>query len=86
MKHYQKLDLHIVQGAFAPVYTNTTELVLECVNVTEQGTEAHLPIVDFKMKSPQGEEFVLVLTGRMVNMISSAIKGVNLRIHGKEEP
>lgn len=84
MSNQAKID--IVSGTVAPKYNYGTELKLEGVVVTEQGTEAGLPIVDFKMRAPNGDFFLLVLTGRIVNGISAAIKGVNERIHGVQEP
>lgn len=84
MSNYAKVNM--VQGFLAPKYPTAQELNLDNVNITEQGTEAKLPIVDFVMTGAHGEKYVLVLTGRIVNMISAAVKGANMRNHGIEEP
>lgn len=78
--------IRLVAGTVAPRYDHGTELALDEVVITEQGTEGRLPIVDLKMRGPDGKVFVLVVTGRILNGISAAVKGVNLRIHGKAEP
>lgn len=79
-------QIKLVPGDTAPRYPGGVELGLDHVSITEKGTNKDLPIVDFVMKDADGNIFVLVLTGRILNMISAAIKGVNLRNHGKEEP
>ena len=76
----------IVPGKLAPKYDNGIELSLQEVTITEQGTEEGLPIVDLTMRGPDGEFYLLVLTGRIVNGISAAVKGVNERIHGVPQP
>lgn len=78
--------LRIVPGDVAPRYPDACELMLDHIAITEKGTEKDLPIVDFVMKDADGIKCVLVLTGRTVNAIAAAIKGVNLRNHGTEEP
>lgn len=78
--------IKLIKGDEAPKYPFGIELELDHVAITEQGTQTNLPIVDFVMKDKEGLTYLLVLTGREVNMISAAIKGVNLRNHGKEEP
>jgi hypothetical protein len=80
------LKLKIIEGDTAPRYDVGTELTLEEVVITEQGTVAGLPIVDVKMRGPDGEFYLLVLTGRIVNSIAMAVRGINMRNHGKEEP
>lgn len=80
------LKLEFVQGKQAPLYPEGTELTCEKVVVTEQATESNLPIVDFVMRGPDGKLYLLVMTGRLVNMVSAGVKGVNSRNHGVEEP
>lgn len=80
------LDIEIVPGKQAPKYPDAIELACTKVVITEQGTKSGLPIVDFVLKGPGGGEFVLVLTGRLLNMVSAAVRGVNKRNHGVEEP
>jgi hypothetical protein len=84
MSNVLKIDL--VPGGTAPRYANTRELKVQRAVITEQGTQANLPIVDFIMEDDKGNLFLLVLTGRLVNMVSAAVKGVNMRNHGVEEP
>jgi hypothetical protein len=78
--------LTIVPGKSAPRYLKATELNNTEVVITEQATEAGLPIVDFVCRDNTGKLYLLVMSGRLVNMISAAVKGVNVRNHGKEEP
>jgi hypothetical protein len=47
---------------------------------------SNLPIVDIVATLPDGSRVLIVATGRILNMISAAIRGVNLRNHGVEEP
>jgi hypothetical protein len=79
------LKIECVPGNVAPKYSEGTELVCEKVVITEQGLESGFPIVDFVMRGPDGKLYLLVLTGGLVNMVSSAIKGTNMRNHGREE-
>jgi len=81
-----QVSIEIVEGSVAPKYTMGVELSCEGVVITEQGTEGGLPIVDFKLRGPDGKFYLLVFSGRIVNMISAAVRGTNVRIHGKEEP
>lgn len=80
------LRLEIVPGDTAPKYSEGTELTCDKVVITEKGTASDLPIVDFVMRDHEGKMYLLVLTGRVVNSISAAIKGVNSRNHGTPEP
>lgn len=80
------LKIRLVEGSVAPRYDEGQELTCQEVIITEQGTQENLPLIDFKMRGPDGKLYVLVLTGRLVNMVSAAVKGVNQRIHGIDEP
>ncbi len=82
MKH---LHIHINSGDIAPKYDHGREIVCSHVTITEQGTVAGLPMVDFVMHDSEGNQYLMVMTGRLVNLVSAAIKGVNMRIHGREE-
>jgi hypothetical protein len=84
VSHHVKIEM--VAGNVAPRYTEGAEVGLDKVVITEQGTEARLPIVDFVMCGPDGKMYLLVLTGRIVNAISAAVKGANTRNHGIAEP
>lgn len=79
-------SIKFVPGTVAPKYLDAYELTLEEVVITEQGTESRLPIVDFVTRMPDGKKVVLVLTGRIVSGIAAAVKGVNMRNHGTEDP
>lgn len=38
------------------------------------------------MTGPDGKRYLCVITGRIANMIGVAVRAVNLRNHGVEEP
>lgn len=80
------LKITLVQGDVAPRYGTGMEVKCEEIVITEQGTQANLPMVDFKLRGPGGHFFLLVLTGRQVNALAAIIKGINTRIHGDPEP
>ena len=80
------VQLHLVPGKQGPLYENTVEVKCERVVITEKGMESDLPLVDFVCRGPDGTSVLMVLSGRIVNMISAAIKGVNVRNHGVPEP
>lgn len=82
-------SIELVKGNIAPRYSPEIcdrKLQLDRVVITENGTEGNLPIVDFVCKDPDGKYYFFAITGRLVNMVSAAIKGVNYRNHGVEEP
>jgi hypothetical protein len=80
-------SISIVPGHRCPRHDDAATIHLERVVITEQGTEGGLPVVDFLGRNGlTGEPTVLALTGRIVNGISAAVKGVNTRIHGIAEP
>lgn len=80
------LKIDLVPGKDAPKYGNTTELKCDQVFVTEQGTEKNLPIVDFVLDGPDGKQYLVVFTGRLILSLAAVIRGVNLRNHQTEEP
>ncbi len=80
------INISIVPGDTAPRYPDGTELVCEGVTITEQGTMEHLPIVDFKLRGPDGKFYLVVMTGRIVNAIAASIRGINERNHGTPTP
>lgn len=82
------LKVEIVRGGMAPRYdpTKTKELTLTKAIITEQGTASKLPLVDFVFTDSDGQEYFTMVTGRIINTVSAAIRGVNMRIHGIEEP
>lgn len=81
-----QLTINLIPGKLAPKYPLAQEVRCEHVNITEQGTEGNLPIVDFVLKGPHGEQYILVLTGRIVLTLASALRGVNERNHEMFEP
>lgn len=82
----KQLPLNIVPGATAPKYDTGYEATVERVTITEQGTTSKLPIVDVIGRDPDGQQVVMVLTGRQLCWIAAAIRGVNKRNHGTAEP
>lgn len=84
----QHITINLVPGKVAPRYEdrNMQELKLTDVTITEQGTQENLPMLDLILHGPDGKRYLAVITGRIANMISTAVKGVNMRNHGKEEP
>ncbi len=81
-----RLDIQIISGNTAPRYDQGQELICEGVVITEQGMQSGLPLVDFKLRDKDGNFYLMVMPGRLVNALSAAIKGINKRIHGIEEP
>lgn len=82
------LNIELLPGDMAPRYNGDRykKVGIEKVVITEQGTEAGLPIVDIQMIDENGDRYYACVTGRLVNALAAAIQGVNLRNHGKEEP
>jgi hypothetical protein len=81
------LKTRLVEGKTAPRYTKEVKkLEIKEAVITEQGMESNLPIVDLVMYDEQGNKYFAMTSGRIINAISAAIKGVNMRIHGVQEP
>lgn len=83
---YNQISVEIKQGSTAPRYTTETELSADKAIITEQAMRSGLPLVDIQMTDKDGNKYWVPLSGRIINMISSAVKGVNMRNHGIEEP
>ena len=82
-----QLAVELLPGNIAPRYTiDDCELSINKAVITEKGMQSGLPLVDLQMKDADGNINYTALSGRIVNAISAAIKGVNLRNHGTEEP
>jgi len=82
-----QLVIEIKEGDTAPRYKEgDVEVTIDKVVITEAGMGSGLPLIDFQMTDADGKIHFAALSGRVVNMISSAIKGVNMRNHGTEEP
>lgn len=83
----EPLNIHLQPGSTAPRWdAHTTELTPLAVTITEQGMKSGLPMVDFVFVDPTGRRFAYTTSGRMMLTLAAAIRGVNLRNHGKEEP
>lgn len=81
------VTIHMIPGGTAPRYDGgIVEAKLQHVTITEQGTRASLPIVDIVATLPNGARVLIVMTGRIVNLISAAVRGANRRNHGIDEP
>ena len=81
------LNIQLVEGDFAPRYKEgDIEVTIDKAVITEKGMQSELPLVDLQMTDKDGNVYFTALSGRLFNMLSSAIKGVNLRNHGTEEP
>lgn len=83
---YNQVSMELIQGSEAPRYTTEIELSADKVVITEQGMESNLPLVDIQMADKDGNKYWVPLSGRIINVISSTVKGVNMRNHGVEEP
>ena len=78
------ISVQLLEGNVAPRYgTDVAELRCDNVVITEQGTQAKLPIVDFQLRDKKGALYYLALTGREINAISAAAMGVIARLHGR---
>jgi hypothetical protein len=80
------VPISIVPGDIAPSYDSGTEVDLESVTITEEGSEAGLPLVDFRLRGPNDESFMVAIPGRVITGLAAAVRGINKRVHGKEEP
>lgn len=83
---YNQVSIELIQGTEAPRYTTEKELSADKVIITEQGMESGLPLVDIQMTDKDGNKYWVPISGRIMNTISAAIRGVNMRNHGVEEP
>jgi hypothetical protein len=75
------VDIQIVPGNVAPMYGNAKPLDSVKVIITESGTKAGLPIVDFVFTEPDQSLRVYSTTGRVVQGIASVINGVVKKNH-----
>jgi hypothetical protein len=83
---YLKIEIH-PDKKLAPRYpARTVKLTVTKAVITEKGTKADLPIVDFQCKDENGMEYYICMTGRIVTGISAVIQGINLRNHGVVDP
>ena len=81
------ITVRSLAGKVAPRYkSNIIETKCKDVVITEKGMESDLPLVDFQLTDNYGNQYYLPLSGRHILNIAGAIKGINLRNHGTEEP
>jgi len=78
--------LEIVSGKLAPRHPAYEALKCERIVITEQGTQENLSIVDFELIDDEGNLHLVTFTGRIILAVASALRGVNMRNHGQEEP
>lgn len=81
------MTVRLVEGGTAPRYDYATIALdpIEAV-ITEKGMASDLPLVDLHFEDDNGTRYVATTSGRIVLMIASAIRGANLRNHGRSEP
>jgi len=86
------MKIQILEGNVAPRYTaRIIKTAVDNVVVTEEGmkrpgTKKGFPLVDFQLSDDYGNNYYLAVTGSHLLMLAAAIKGINLRNHGEEEP
>jgi hypothetical protein len=80
----QRLDIKIKPGNVAPRYTTEKQLTLDGAVITEQGMDSGLPLVDLTFTDADGNKYFTMTSGRILNALAIAIRGVNMRVHGKE--
>lgn len=85
-RRFPPLHIRIVPGVLAPRYEDGTAADLEQATITEQGMASGLPLVDLHCRDGNGHEIIVVTTGKLLLSLAAAIRGVNLRNHGVEEP
>lgn len=79
--------LELIKGDVAPRYDDDwKQLELKDVKITEKGMASRLPLVDLQFIDKDGNKYFAMTSGRIINAVSAAIKGVNVRNHGTEEP
>ena len=82
------LNIKLNPGHVAPRYDpgETKQLEVQTAVITEQGMVSGFPLVDIQMKDSDGNEYFFMIPGRLINSLSAAIHGVNVRNHGIAEP
>ena len=81
------LAIKILPGDTAPRYpVGTVELTINAAVITEQGMTSKLPIVDLQLTDAKGRVYFAATSGRIILGLAAALKGVNMRNHGVEEP
>jgi hypothetical protein len=80
------VTISLIPGTVAPRGDNAVGVDLTAAVITEQGMASRLPLVDLHLVDHEGNRFVATTSGRMLCAIAAAIRGVNVRNHGKAEP
>lgn len=72
------VEINLVEGSIAPRYeASSTELVLKKAVITKKGMASGLPLVDIVMQDSKGNEYFFMASGRIMNMIASAVRGAS---------
>lgn len=84
----ENLKIKLNPGKVAPRYEpdKIKQLEVHTAVITEQGMVSGLPMVDIQMTDTEGNEYFFMITGRLINGLSAAIHGANVRNHGEAEP
>ena len=80
------LKIEFVKGNVAPRYTNEKQLEIKKAVITEKGMQSGFALVDIQLTDSEGKEYFFMTSGQIMNALTAAIKGVNMRNHGVEEP
>ncbi len=73
----QKLEIEIINGKIAPRYSiSTVQLHAEKAIITEKGMVSNDPLVDITLKDDQGNKYFFMMSGNLLIMLASVIRGV----------
>lgn len=81
MVHSSPLNITIKTKAGTPLFDGEQVATFDFdeVIILEEGMQSGLPAVYFVLTGPNGERMVVETTGRLVNMLATACKGVAAR-------
>lgn len=81
------LTINLIPGNKAPRFDAAMHALTPlAATITEQGMASGLPMVDVVFVDNDGERCIWTTSGRMILALAAALRGVNLRNHGTEEP
>lgn len=80
------LELHRVEGDYAPRLPEHQPLRGYETIITEKGTVGGRPIVDILMVDPDGKKYFISISGQLVTAIAEVVAAANVRNHGKPYP
>jgi hypothetical protein len=75
-----KVEIDLVEGTDSPYYGEVRVLLCKKAVIIEQGYLGRLPLVDFVLTDREGRDFVLTLSGRIIQAISSVCRGTEQRL------